>query len=108
PGLEQAREMLRITQMSPDERSAYYRHLDNIVILKDNIITEREEGRMEGRAEGKAEGRAEGLKEGRKEGQREALLQTARNLQALGLSVEQIVQATGLPVQEVENILKKE
>ena len=54
------------------------------------------------------EGRAEGLKEGRKEGQREALLQTARNLQALGLSVEQIVQATGLPVQEVENILKKE
>ena len=103
-GLEQAREMLRITQMSPDERSAYYRHLDNIVILKDNIITEREEGRMEGRAEGKAEG----LEEGRKEGQREALLQTARNLQALGLSVEHIVQATGLPVQEVENILKKE
>ena len=116
PGLEQAREMLRITQMSPDERSAYYRHLDNIVILKDNIITEREEGRMEGRAEGKAEGleegraegKAEGLEEGRKEGQREALLQTARNLQALGLSVEHIVQATGLPVQEVENILKKE
>ena len=56
PGLEQARERLKITQMSPDERSAYYRHLDNIVILQDNIITEREEGRMEGRAEGRAEG----------------------------------------------------
>lgn len=96
PGLEQARERLKITQMSPDERSAYYRHLDNIVILQDNIITEREEGRMEGRAEGRAEG------------QREALLQTAHNLLSMGLRVETIAQATGLSMQEVENILKKE
>ena len=68
----------------------------------------RAKGKAEGLEEGRAEGKAEGLEEGRKEGQREALLQTARNLQALGLSVEHIVQATGLPVQEVENILKKE
>ena len=92
PGLEQARERLKITQMSPDERSAYYRHLDNIVILQDNIITEREEGRMEGRAEG----------------QREALLQTAHNLLSMGLQAETIAQATGLSMQEVENILRKE
>lgn len=38
--------------MTKDELAAYYRHLDNIVILRDNINTEREEGRAEGIEEG--------------------------------------------------------
>ncbi len=38
--------------MTKDELAAYYRHLDNIVILRDNINTEREEGRAEGLEEG--------------------------------------------------------
>ena len=54
--------------MTKDELAAYYRHLDNIVILRDNINTEREEGR--------AEGIEEGLNKGREEEKRE----NARNL----------------------------
>ena len=56
PGLDKVRERLKLDKMSKDELNAYYRHLDNIVILKDNIFTEREEGRAEGRAEGREEG----------------------------------------------------
>ncbi|WP_300851823.1 Rpn family recombination-promoting nuclease/putative transposase, partial [uncultured Bacteroides sp.] len=41
PGLGQAREQLKLTRMSKEELDAYYRHLDNIVILRDNIRTER-------------------------------------------------------------------
>ncbi|MCM1079497.1 MAG: Rpn family recombination-promoting nuclease/putative transposase, partial [Bacteroidales bacterium] len=41
PGLEEARKQLILDRMSKDELKAYYRHLDNIVILKDNINTER-------------------------------------------------------------------
>ena len=49
--LEEARERLKLDSMTKDELVAYYRHLDNIVILRDNIYTEREEGRAEGREE---------------------------------------------------------
>jgi len=56
PGLPEAREKLRLARLTKDELKAYYRHLDNVVILRDNIFTEREEGRAEGREEGIAEG----------------------------------------------------
>lgn len=52
PGLPEAREHLKLARLSKKELNAYYRHLDNVVILRDNIYTEREEGREEGRAEG--------------------------------------------------------
>ena len=58
------------------------------------------EGRAEGRAEGLAEGRAEGLAEGRAE----ALISIAKNSKAIGISVEQISIATGLPIEEIEQL----
>ena len=64
PGLEEARERLKLDSMTKDELAAYYRHLDNIVILRDNINTEREEGRAEGKAEGRAEAELKVLKRG--------------------------------------------
>lgn len=108
PGLDEAREQLKLNRMTKDELKAYYRHLDNIVILRDNINTERFEGRAEGRAEGLAEGRAEGLAEGlvegRMKGQQEERIKNARNLKQLGISPEIIAQATGLPKEEVEKL----
>ncbi len=55
PGLTEVRERLRLDKMTKAELEAYYRHLDNIVILKDNVFTERAEGREEGRLEEKRE-----------------------------------------------------
>ena len=108
PGLDEARQKLKLTMMTRDELSAYYRHLDNIVILRNNIITEREEGRFEGRLEGRAEGRAEGLKEGRAEGREEGAMnkaiEAARFLKASGSPIALIMGATGLTKEEIDNI----
>ena len=48
PGLPEARERLKLDRMSKAELAAYYKHLDNVVILRDNIITARGEGIVEG------------------------------------------------------------
>ena len=92
PGMEEVKEQLKVDRMSKAERSAYYKHLDNIVILRDNIYTEREEGRLEGRAEGRAEGREEERR------------QNARKMKDLGLPAETISTVTGLTLEEVAEL----
>lgn len=92
PGLPEARERLKLDRLSKSELEAYYRHMDNVVILRDNIYTEREEGRLEGRLEGREEGRAE------------EKYQIAKQLKAMGLPAESISQATGLRVEEIEKL----
>ena len=84
PGLDEARQKLKLAMMTRDELAAYYRHLDNIVILRNNIITEREEGRAEG-AMNKA-------------------IEVARFLKASGSPIELIIGATGLTKEEIDNI----
>ena len=85
PGLAEARKKLQIDRMTPAERNAYYRHLDNVVILKDNISTARGEGRMEGRAEGRAE----------------AMKETARKMKQGGMDEKLIMQFTGLKAEDI-------
>ena len=84
PGLDTVKEQLKLDRMNREELRAYYKHLDNIVILRDNIMTKRAEGRAEGRAEEKTA--------------------IARNLKALGLTTAQIAQATGLTEDEIRRI----
>ena len=84
PGLSEARERLQIAQMSKGEQDAYYRHLDNIVILRDNILTERAEGRAEGHEE--------------------ANMEVAKKMLAAGMPVEHIVQFTGLEPKVIESL----
>ena len=106
PGLTEARERLKLDKMTKAELDAYYRHLDNIVILKDNIFTERAEGRAEGREEGRAEGHAEGRVEGRVEGINEGRLEEKReaasNMKSLNIPFDIISQVTGLSIEEIK------
>ena len=116
PGLQEARKKLKYISMSPEERLAYERHLDNIRIQNDVINTAKNdglnEGREEGRAEGRAEGRKEGLEEGRKEGRKEGLekgrmaerQKNAKNLKAFGIPLDVISKTTGLSIEEIENL----
>lgn len=112
PGLKEAREKLELDRMSKSELAAYYRHLDNVVILRDNIITARGEGHLEGRIEGREEGRAEGRIEGHAEGRAEGImegiakekLENARKMKELNLPIETICQITGLSEEEIRNI----
>lgn len=87
---------MKLDSMTKDELAAYYRHLDNIVILRDNINTEREEGR----AEGLEKGRAEGLEEGA----RKKAIKVARYLKSSGTAMELIIGATGLSKEEIEKL----
>ncbi|MCR5076427.1 MAG: Rpn family recombination-promoting nuclease/putative transposase [Prevotella sp.] len=113
PGLPEARKKLKVDHMSHAERNAYYRHLDNVVILRDNIITARGEGKLEGKLEGLEEGRKKGREEGREEGRREghaegvkaAKLETAKNLHRMGLSLADIAKATDLSEEELKGKL---
>ena len=61
-------------------------------------------GIVQGLAEGKSLGLAEGKSLGFAEGSHQKALETAKNLLQLGLSVENIAQATGLTSAEVEAI----
>lgn len=100
PGLKEAREKLELDRMSKSELAAYYRHLDNVVILRDNIITARGEGHLEGKAEGRAEGRAEGIMEGIAKEK----LENAKKMKDLHLPIETICQITGLSEEEIKKL----
>lgn len=103
--------------MSKEELRAYYRHLDNLVILHDCIFSSQEEARFEGMAkglaEGRAEGRAEGIAEGRAagivegraegiaEGERKKQLEIARAMRDKNFSFEDITAVTGITAEEL-------
>ena len=84
PGLNETRQRLNLDRMTKEELNAYYRHLDNIVILRDNIFTERAEGRAEG--------------------ERNKQIEIARNLKKAGVSIDVILQSSGLTVDEIEKL----
>ena len=92
PGLQEARQKLRFTQMSREEQAAYRRYIDDRVILADQIITARGEGKLEGRAEGCAEGR------------QEERFAVAKNLKSMGLSDGDIAKATNLTIDEIKQL----
>ncbi|UTC61510.1 Rpn family recombination-promoting nuclease/putative transposase [Treponema sp. OMZ 787] len=66
------------------------------------------EGLEEGRQEGLKEGRQAGMQDGRKQGFTEGIVQTAKNLLDIGLSVENIAKATGLSCEEIERLKIKQ
>ena len=58
------------------------------------------QGRAQGRAQGLAQGRTEGLAEGRVEG----LKDIARKLKAMGIPLDQIIEASGLSAEAIEQL----
>ena len=89
PGLKEARQKLLYMTMSDKERRAYDAHMDDIMVQNDVFYTARMEGRAKGLAEVRAEGRAEGI------------MLTAKNLKSMGLSISDIMKATGLSEDDI-------
>ena len=104
PGLQEAREKLKYYSMSPQERLAYDRHIDAIMIQNDVIDTAKWEGQLEGKAEGLAEGEAKGLAKGKAEGLAEGMRQVAVNMKRLGMDMESIINCTGLTEEEIASL----
>ena len=87
-------ELAAVANLSLEDRIAYDKALDRYRVSR--IVEEdaREAGWKKGLAEGKVEGRAEGKAE-----EKRAI---ARNMKAIGLTLEQIKTATGLTENEIE------
>ena len=81
PGLKEARQKLLYMTMSDKERRAYDEHMDDIMVQNDVLDT----AKMEGLAEGRAEG----------------IMLTAKNLKTMGLSIADIIKATGLSEEDI-------
>ena len=95
-------EMVEISRLQEVAKEFYQLISPYEMDLRDKWKTEGlEEGRAEGIAEGRAQGRAEGIAQGRAEGRAEGIFQTARNFKKMGLPLEQIAEATGLALDEV-------
>ena len=62
------------------------------------------EGLEKGLAEGLEKGLAEGLEKGMEKGMEKGKAEVARNLKTMGLPSESIAQATGLTIEEIENL----
>ena len=88
PGLAEAKEKLKYLQMNDEERRAYDRHIDNIMVQNDILETKMIEGLEQGRMEGRAEGRAE----------------VAKKLLALGTDISVVCQATGMSEEEIKKL----
>ena len=112
PILQMLNEKIDVLTLSPVERKLY----ESRMKLKSDITTISEsqfnagwqegiqKGIQQGMQQGMQQGKSIGLAEGEARGSRHAKLETARILKQLGDSVQKIVQATGLTVQEVEEL----
>ncbi len=108
PVLQMLNEKIDILTLSPTERKLYESRMklksDIATISETQFSAGVERGLAEGKSLGLAEGKSLGLAEGEARGSRQKALETAHNLLAIGLSIENIAKATGLTVQEVETL----
>ena len=88
--IQKARGKLNLLKMSMEERKAYEKYLMLLASERDAIETAKAEGREEGEVIG----------------MEKKALETAKNLKEMGALPDFISKATGLSVQEVENIPK--
>ena len=95
---EEAKEMLLKMNNDKALRAESFSHEMFLRDQKAQFKTAREEGLEEGLVKGKAEGKAEGIQENKKE--------IAKTLYSLGQTKEFIAKATGLSLDELNNILK--
>ena len=97
---EKLEKIVDIASLSKEERMKYD---ESIKVYRDNLATI-SFAKNQGKEEGLKEGIEKGLKKGRKEGRKEGILSVARNLRSGGMSVEAIAAATGLSIEEIEQL----
>ena len=93
-------EEAEIAKFTPQEVREYEESKKAYRDIKNSIDTAKNQGREEGLAEGIEIGK----KEARKEGRIEANTETAQRLLAMGLSAEQVAEATQLPLDIIEKL----
>ncbi len=115
-GMEQAKETLRVNNLSEQERVAYKRYMENKRYEASILSTQEFEaqwqieqieeaqirGREEGRLQGREEGRLQGREEGREEGIQQRTIAIARSCKQQGLDMETIMEITQLSREDIK------
>jgi predicted transposase/invertase (TIGR01784 family) len=99
-GLQKAKKAFSILSLPEKDRLAYARYQDDLRYQASLIESNYGLGHLEGKREGKREGEIKGKREGKIEGK----IEVARNLKIAGVSVDVIIQATGLSREEIERV----
>lgn len=92
PGLRQAREQLKISSMTSEQRREYYNYLDNMDSMRGVLEYAVDKAKFDGRKEGIEEGRAEGI------------LETARKMKNLNIPTDLIIASTNLTRKGIEDL----
>ena len=92
--------------LSSEEQEKYDESIKAVDDYYSGLYGSYVEGEEKGIAKGRAEGRAEGRVEGRAEGELSKSLTIARNLLAMGMTLPQIVKATGLNEEQLKQLLE--
>jgi predicted transposase/invertase (TIGR01784 family) len=110
PGLPEAREKMRYYDMSPEEQQAYFEHLNALMIQNDVIEGYRIEIEMNKQRAEEEKQRAEEEKQRAEEEKQRAEEEKQRansyiyRMREQGLSIEKIINITGLSREEIENL----
>ena len=99
-GLLRLIEKAKVSALSEEE---YDQYEASMKYLEDEIDME-QHGYERGMEEGLKKGTEQGLKQGKLEGEKTANLRNAKNFKALGVDIHTISQATGLSVEEIEEL----
>ena len=103
-GLPEARKILRVDNLSDEDRKAYNRYVETLRFNLSVMDSSRIEGMQEGMEQGIAQGRAEGRAEGRAQGAQSEKLETAKRMKAEGLDINLISKITQLSIDEIEKL----
>ena len=95
PGLQKARERLRVLSMDDRTRRAYENHLLNVNIEQNVIETAREDAYEKGEEIGIEKGIEKGIEIGRSEGEKDTMLKIVQKMRADGMDKETIFRITG-------------
>lgn len=92
PGLGEVRRRMIVDNMEPEDRSAYLKHVDNILYEHGAIET------------GRVEGLEEGRRIGREEGAEHKAIEIAKSLLDAGMAAEQVAAITKLDKKRIEEL----
>lgn len=104
PGMERARQCLRVDSLTKEEYASYFHHMDNLVYARSALESAFERG-ME---EGMKQGIEECIKQGKEEGRSEMLRTVVQSLIANGMTPPVIAQTLHLKQEEVDHLLEEQ
>jgi predicted transposase/invertase (TIGR01784 family) len=99
-GIREMQEKIEWIQGNPDLFRAYLRYEK----AASDEVSRINGARREGREEGRREGRQEGERKGREEGSMNKAVEIAVKMKKRGVPLEQIVEDTGLSIDEIANL----